>query len=425
MSMEGVRNGYQMLPVHELSIGMYVAELEGQNLSSAAAGFHIRSRTTIERLSRECSYVLVDPNRYDRSVLNNGLGGRTTGTRQHGNRLGPQPVQESRELLRVHTRLHPEQSAQHRTTVDFGEGLADAMPKVRRAAAVFITVADALRATGNLHVKELQEAIAPLLDNLLANPDPLCLLARTQIASDYAAAHPMASAIWAGTLARHLGFKRSDIETLALSCAIAGMGNAQIPCEIVHCDVPLSESQWRMVHEHVGETLDLLDRAGVADSTLVNAVATHHERFNGSGYPNGLTDDAIPVFGRIAGLVDSYDAMITPRPHADARSSYDAIKELQKHADILFQRELVDEFVACIGMFPLGAIVELSNGSVAVVTRANPARRLRPVVCLALSSERERVEPDSLDLAECEGLWIARELARGAHGINPLNYFSG
>ncbi len=129
---------------------------------------------------------------------------------------------------------------------------------------------------------------------------------------------------------------------------------------------------------HVDNGVELAqDIRGINDDIL-KMIECHHERHNGSGYPKGLEGADIPVYGRIAGVVDCYDAMISNRPHRPARSSYDAIRELNLMVGTKFQKQLIEQFVQALGMFPTGSLVELNTGEVAIVIEHNRVRRLRP-----------------------------------------------
>ncbi len=169
---------------------------------------------------------------------------------------------------------------------------------------------------------------------------------------------------------------------------------------------------------------------GINDAIL-DMIASHHERHDGSGYPHGLSGGDIPVFGRIAGLVDCYDAMISRRVYADARSSYDAVRELNLQSGTGFQREMVEQFVQALGMFPTGRIVEMNTGEVGIVVEQNRVRRLRPKVMVLLDAQQQPVS--SHRVLDLKGLpsdeqkdsarWIVKGHEPGAFGIDPKDYF--
>ena len=144
-----------------------------------------------------------------------------------------------------------------------------------------------------------------------------------------------------------------------------------------------------IVKKHVAVGLDLVKNALGLNADVLAMIQHHHERHDGSGYPQGLTGADMPVFGRIAGLIDCFDAMTTKRPYAPAKSAYDAVRELNGLSGTGFQRELVEQFVQAVGMFPTGSLVELNTGEVAVVIEQNRVRRLRPEADAAAQCRQE------------------------------------
>jgi cyclic di-GMP phosphodiesterase len=180
---------------------------------------------------------------------------------------------------------------------------------------------------------------------------------------------------------------------------------------------------------HFGE--EIVRETRGLDSRVLMMVRSHHERYDGSGYPDGLKGQDIPVFARIAGIVDFYDALITQRAYAPQVSSYDAMRQLHKLAGVEFQSEMVDHFVQAIGMFPNGALVELSSGEIGIVIEQNRVRRLRPKVMVILDRDHAALEqPKIVDLrqlpaepGEKGSIWIERGLESGAYGIDPMEYY--
>jgi hypothetical protein len=165
-------------------------------------------------------------------------------------------------------------------------------------------------------------------------------------------------------------------------------------------------------------------------STCSTAWRSSIPRPDGSGYPWGLQGSEIPIFGRIMGIVDSYDAMTCVRPYAPSRSPHQAVNELYQQRGTLFQAELVEQFIQNCGIYPTGSLVELSNGQVAVVTDVHSLKRLRPRVMLLLDADKTPLKQFRvLDLGEVERddagqpLSVKNGLPTGAYGIDPVELF--
>ncbi|MDH4261297.1 MAG: HD-GYP domain-containing protein, partial [Gammaproteobacteria bacterium] len=290
---------------------------------------------------------------------------------------------------------------------------------------------DELRHAGKLHIQRLEMAVEPMVDSVLRNPAAMSCLMRIRRKGGYLHSHSLASSVWATMLGREIGLDRDALRVVALGAMLLDVGKTRIPEKLLSKPGKLDDGETRLMRRHVEFGLDLLKKAGDVDVHVRDMVAHHHERHDGSGYPAGLKGDAIPVFGRIAGMVDTYDAMITSRPYASTQSSYGALRQLRSLAGTGFQAELVDQFTQAIGMFPTGTLVLLNTGEVAVVTAQSRTRRLRPEVMIILDRDRKPLaDYRVVDLNQMSStaddqasLWIESGLEPGAFGVDPAEYY--
>ena len=171
--------------------------------------------------------------------------------------------------------------------------------------------------------------------------------------------------------------------------------------------------------------------AKVSGRTLA-IIAAHHERFDGTGYPRGLEGMSIPLAAEMAGIVDSYCAMTRERVYRGAVSSQRAMETLNQLRNTQFRDTLVDQFLQCIGLYPIGTLVELNSGEVGVVIQQNQVRRLQPRVLVLLAPDKsiERF-PRTIDLlmqpefGEGERYRIVQALPPNAYGIDPNDFYLG
>jgi HD-GYP domain-containing protein (c-di-GMP phosphodiesterase class II) len=211
------------------------------------------------------------------------------------------------------------------------------------------------------------------------------------------------------------------------------IGKAKLPDALTLSDDKLSPSEYDTMKQHVAYGLAMVKLTPGVNADVLAMIEGHHERYDGTGYPKGLKGADIPVFARIAGLVDCYDAITSNRPWARAKSPYDAIRELNAMSGVKFQKEMVEQFVQALGMFPTGSLVELNTGEVGIVVEQNRIRRLRPKVMLVLNAEKQPLaKPRTLDLRKCpsdqtdeHAHWIVKGHETGAFGLDPKNYFIG
>ncbi|MEM7100411.1 MAG: HD domain-containing phosphohydrolase [Pseudomonadota bacterium] len=389
------------VPSFGLQPGMYVAELDRPWLETpfAMQGFLVQDQSDIDYVAKHCTYVYVDPNR-------------------------KVPLSDLQKHIENSRKLAPKEKVSikaefNRAKVEF-ESAAQAMEKVFQK----------LEKNNAVDVAVMQKVVTPLIDSVFRNREALAALVRLKDKGTYIFHHSLATAVWAAVLGRHLGIDRMTLEELALGASIMDVGMSEIPDELLQKQGPLEPHEIVEIRAHVSNSLKIVHKSGVSKKVL-NLVACHHERHDGSGYPQGLSGSEIPPLARIAGLADTYDAMITKRPYAEPRSSFDAIQELSDMKDQAFQGSLVEHFIQTIGMFPTGSVVELNTGEVGVVVEQNPIRRLKPKIVVILDENKQRRDKLALvDLTDVNGrdsnqpsLWIRNELSVGAYGIEPDDYF--
>ncbi|UTW46336.1 HD-GYP domain-containing protein [bacterium SCSIO 12696] len=386
--------------VANLQPGMFIAELDRPWLETpfALQGFVVRDQDEVHYISQYVDYVYVD---IDYS----------------GTKVFLPFTQPSQKAKPEDPRL--------RIKADFHQ----AKLSFESASQSLDRVFDSLSKGRHTDIKVVKNAVNPLIDGVFRNKEAVAALVRLKEASDYRYNHGISMAVWAAILGRHLGLQRSELEKLVVGCAMCDVGMTKLSGDYLEKPDPLSEEQRRSLKEHPIVGSKMVAASGDGDMEILAIIENHHERYDGSGYPRGVDGAAIPLLARIAGLVDTYDAMITPRPYAPSRSSYEAVQELLDLKGQTFQESLVEQFVQAIGLFPTGSLVELNSGEVAIVVKQNETRRLKPEVVLVLDSgKNRRHQVELVDLAASglvgsDARWIIRELQPGSFGVNSEEYF--
>jgi putative nucleotidyltransferase with HDIG domain len=265
-----------------------------------------------------------------------------------------------------------------------------------------------------------------MVESVIRNPDACVWLARLRTADTYTYQHSVGASIWAVALGRQLGLPKVDLQRLALGALLFDVGKLKIPQELLQKRERLSRGEFELLKSHVEFGMEMLKNTGVLNRSVADMVESHHERHAGHGYPHGLKADDIPVFARIAAIVDCYDAITSRRPYSTPLSPSAAVKKMYAWRDVDFQAELVEEFIQAIGIYPAGTMVELSSGEVGVVLAEYRTRRLRPQLLVVLDREkRPLAELRPLDLRttthdqDGNPLEIVTSLEPGAYGVDP------
>jgi len=428
------------IPVDKLKVGMYVAQLDRPWLETPFLfqGFHVRSEDDIAEIRRYCKEVFVDQTQSSVSVEDApaaALGNESEPTRDAKKKNGkPSLFQRfAKKVASKPTISHQATGTFYRNTNSLKDELVPARESHGQALVAVQDVFADLREKKKLDVEGLTTVVDPMIDSVLRNQDAMACLTRMRQKTDYLYSHSLGTSVWALVLGRHLGLDRQTLQTVGLGAMLLDVGMTQLPTELLTKKEKLTPDEEELVKQHVKVGMEIVEKDGAADRRVLEMIANHHERHNGTGYPRGVEGNEIPVYGRIAGLADSYDAMITERPYATPMSSLDAMQQLRHRADVDFQAEMIDQFMQAIGAFPTGTPVELNTGEVGIVIAQNNFRRLRPTIMMVLDADKQpRGDCPVVDLAMqtksedgTESLWIEKGLEPGAHGIDPVEYYIG
>ena len=431
--------GSESISVDNLQIGMYVSQLDRPWLETPFLfqGFYVRNEDDIAEIRRHCKLVFIDQEQSAGSI--NGVSASFDQSPTTSQKITDVKHKLS-FFKRLARRLSTKPEVDHQATGTFyrdSSSLKDELiPATESHNKALVAIKDVfaeLRDKKHFDLKSLTTVVDPMIESVLRNQDALACLTRMRRKTDYLYSHSLGSAVWALVLGRHIGLDREALRAVGLGAMLLDVGMTQFPSELLTKREKLTPAENKLMKRHVEVGLEIVEKGHSVDRRVLEMVAHHHERYNGTGYPHGVSGNAIPVYGRIAGLADCYDAMITERPYAASMSSLDAIQQLRHRADVDFQAEMVDQFMQAIGAFPTGTLVELNTGEVGVVVSQNRLRRLRPAVMMVLDANKQtRTDCPMVDLAlqttaddGTQSLWIAKGLEPGAYGIDPVKYYVG
>lgn len=422
---------------------MFVAELDRPWLETPFLfqGFYIETADDIKELGKFCDHVFVDRDRFDETI---------TVDKWSSAAKGDSAAQHSLSSTRV-TRLFRAADTQtskvkpiasdsidddselvaNDSTARLKRELQPAAAAYSKASIVIDDVMKKIDSGAEVDITTLHQAIDPMIESVMRNEDALTWLTRMKKKDDYVFDHSLAASIWLTIFGKHLGFDRGTLQIVCMGGLFLDVGKMKMPKELLAHKARLSDQEMALMRTHVEEGVKIVGQIEGIDQKILDMVATHHERHNGMGYPKGLEGNRIPIFGRIAGIVDSYCAMTMNRPYAKAVSANDAMMQLNNLAGAEFQAEMVEQFVQAIGIFPVGALVELSTGEVGVVIAQNRIRRLRPEVMILLDRDKKPLKrfpvidlrSQLTDRTNAESLWITKGLPPGAYGVAPANYY--
>ena len=361
------------MTIAELKPGMYVSSLDRPWIETPflLQGFLIQNENDIDDLNKYCNFVYIDT---------------TMDLSQDSEDFSNIAVLKREKVIQAlipHRKLR-----KHEDSTDITEELITAKPILERFTETVTDIFSRASKTQPIDIEELRAAVSPMVDSIIRNPDACIWLTRLKKTDDYTYQHAISASIWAVALARHLGLPKADLQTIAVGVSLFDIGKMFLPPVLLHKQGRLSDEEFEQIKSHVALGLEKLQENGGINNTIFDIVAHHHERHDGTGYPNQLSGEDIPVFSRIAAIADCYDAITSHRPYAGAISPVAAIKKLYEWRGYAFQTELIEEFIQAIGIFPAGTLVELNTGEVGVVLAEYRTRRLRPKIIQLLDKNK-------------------------------------
>jgi HD-GYP domain-containing protein (c-di-GMP phosphodiesterase class II) len=397
----------KQVSVEQLQWGMYVAALDRPWTETPFMfqGFHLRTDQQLEALKKHCKHVFVDPEK----------------TEPPEKARAPSPATF---LIRGSTRYaetKPVEVEFKQASVVYAQSVTQVGELLKPAA----------KAGGILDGKEIKESVTRLTDSVVRNPDALLLVTRLREKSEQAHARALQVSIYMIVFARYLELERSELELLGLLGLLQDVGKTRLSPAILEKKGPLTPEENEIAKEHVQFSFQILSETPGIQPRLPHLVTLHHERQDGSGYPKGLKGDQIGLYGSMAAIADTFDALTAIRPYAEPLSPSSALSYLYKERGSGFHSDLVEQFIQCVGVFPVGSVVELNSGEVGIVITQNLVRRLKPRVMIVLDGKGQPMRPHKiLDLDRDpkvrpdEPYKIKRTMEQTKLQVDPREFFA-
>ena len=407
--------------IDDLALGMYVSRLDRPWIETPfpLQGYYIKETQDITNLRTYCSYVYIDIRRgkspVDPVFLENLDSTVTTSN-----------MAKSKKRIVAAKKLKARKGL-YKLTSSPAKEVKNASKLHEMAMLASSYIDHALKNHTAIPVAETKKVVFQLVENVIKNPDAYLWLTKIKNKDAHLYGQSVRVTIWAISLGRHLGLSREALNNLAMGIMMSGVGKSELPEELLNKDPSdMNIDELEQFQDHVKHAVRLLKNNTDLESQALGIVMNMHERNDGTGYPRGLMGDDIPYLAKLAGIASAYDELTFPVNTEFGLSPSDAIAKLYRTINQAFQKDLVEEFIQAIGIYPAGTLVELSTSETAMVLEQNPERRLRPKVLLLLDSEKRMYRKfKTIDLMKKENtaeglrLEITYSLPIGSYGADP------
>lgn len=419
------------ISVQDLKHGMYVSEMVDRHWRETPflfQGFEIQSDEQIEELRQYCQHVMIDT--------------------EQGFDIAPRPRQpapvtiqkeaEPENLTREHVvslekvvdNFAPwhHRAPRYRDVTKLDEEIGYAKKVVTHTREAVYDIMGDVRLGRSINTNVAKKVVADMVDSVIRNPDALMCLNQLKNKDEYTALHSLRVCVLALAFGRHLDLSDVELNVLGLGALLHDVGKMKVPNDIINKPGKLTDEEFSLMKSHVPHGVAILEATHGIPSVAIDVARYHHERYAGGGYAIGAKGEQIGLFGTIGAIVDCYDAITSDRSYHTGMSAHDALKKMYSWRGKDFQPVMIEQFIQCMGIYPIGSVVELNNGCIGVVISVNRERRLLPKVALVLNADKTLFSPAKvIDLKEFsekrnKDMEIRKVLPPGEQGVNPTKY---
>ncbi|AQR68681.1 phosphodiesterase [Janthinobacterium sp. LM6] len=293
--------------------------------------------------------------------------------------------------------------------------LAHARRLIERSRQAVQTMFDEVRMGKALSAAQAYELVDDIAASVLRGGNVLLGLARLKTADNYTYMHSVAVCALMTALARELGLVPEQVRSAGLAGLLHDIGKMAVPSAILNKPGSLSEAEFSSVRAHPAAGHRMLQEVGEIDPVALDVCLHHHEKLDGSGYPNGLCGEEISLFARMGAICDVYDAITSNRPYKQGWCPADSLRRMAGWRGGHLDAQLFAAFVKCLGIYPLGTLVRLQSERLAVVVGQTPGKPLTAPTVRVFFSIRAGtcIAPAVIDLAApgCQERIVSTESA--------------
>lgn len=367
-------------PVHNLSIGMYVSELDKPWLETSFPfqGFIIESESDIQALLNECHYVYIDVNKQKKRKTVN-------------KKIKDDFIDKNLVISKA-----PERLGTFETEIDRAEDT------YKETGILVNGFMEKIASGGGIDSKLAKEAVAACVNSILHSPDAFLWLSQLKSQDKYTAQHSLNVCVLSIVLGRHIGLTEKQLNNVGLCGMMHDMGKMLVPKEILNKPDRLEPEELEIMQSHTTLGYELLNSSDNMFFGAIETALTHHERMDGKGYPRQINSMGLSHYSNMVAIADIYDAITSDRVYQKGKTHHEATNIMLNVAGNHLDYPLVVKFIESLGAYPPGSFVELNNGVIAlVVEESNRYRlRLRPKVLLILDKDKNPIEEQILDLSD-------------------------
>ncbi|MBL4869054.1 MAG: HD-GYP domain-containing protein [Pseudomonadales bacterium] len=253
----------------------------------------------------------------------------------------------------------------------------------------------------NIEVNSIGKLADDLVDSVFRNKDALSFLGRIRNKNSYLLEHSVNLSVLMSAFGRDAEFDRATLKEISIGALLHDIGKILTPDDILNKPKKLTNREFIQIQQHVINSRELLKNTPGISNIAILVAGQHHEKIDGSGYPDGLIGEQISIYGRMCAVVDVYDAITADRCYHHAIAPTAALKKMLEWTDHHLDKELVHQFIQCIGIYPVGSLVKLDSDKLAIVLQQSQKNQKEPIVRIIYNAKHKRyTDVRELDLSK-------------------------
>jgi HD-GYP domain-containing protein (c-di-GMP phosphodiesterase class II) len=267
-----------------------------------------------------------------------------------------------------------------------------------------------IRMGNAINVSEVGPLVDEISNSIARNPEAFLNLARLKNVDDYTYLHSVAVSGLMIALGKQLGLDGQDLKDAGVAGLLHDVGKALIPNEVLNKPGKLTDEEFAIIKDHPRKGWEVLKIAEGANDMALDVCLHHHERVDGTGYPERISGEKLTLFARMGAVCDVYDALTSNRCYKNGWEPVETIRKMAEWRNGHFDEKIFQAFVKTIGIYPSGTLVKLKSGRLAIVIEQTNKSLLTPIVKSFFSTKsNEPLLPELIDLSKSQESIVGAE----------------
>ncbi|QYZ66287.1 MAG: phosphodiesterase [Gammaproteobacteria bacterium (ex Lamellibrachia satsuma)] len=311
-------------------------------------------------------------------------------------------------------------------TKSLADELVYASKVKKEATRVVADIMEDARLGRQIELERVNPVVEGIVSSVMRNEDALLGLTRIRKMGKYTFEHSVSVSVLLTAFAKHLNFPEEDLLQIGIGGLLHDIGKIKTPQNILNKPGKLTDQEFAIMKKHVVYSKEILETVPGISDIILNIATENHERLDGTGYLDGKRGDEISIYGQMAAIVDVYDALTADRVYREGMPPNTALVKLVTWGSSHFNQELLQNFIHCVGIYPIGSVVSLSDARLAVVVESGKKDLLSPKIRIIFDSiKRQFLTPQDVDLSvrqKGEKITIVSAVDPAKWRISPDDY---